>query len=137
MPLPIKQNNSQNLVTRIVSKQMILENLEKYQRALSIFRSYPDLLLDLYIRASGPDCTFTLFAYQRVLLRALARYKEVFLTFSRGTSKSFIDDLWNMLECILYPNTRLAIAATTKGREGLPAYLVIDLKKTYLIAGTA
>lgn len=71
----------------------------------------------MYIQASGDECTFQLFAYQRVLLRAMARYKEVFLTFSRGTSKSFLDDLWNILECILYPNTKLAIAATTKGQS--------------------
>lgn len=71
----------------------------------------------MYIQASGEECTFQLFAYQRVLLRAMARYKEVFLTFSRGTSKSFLDDLWNILECILYPNTKLAIAATTKGQS--------------------
>lgn len=117
MPLPIKHNNTGNLLTRVVSKQMILDNMDEYRKAISFYRAYPDKLVDMYIQASGDECTFQLFAYQRVLLRAMARYKDVFLTFSRGTSKSFLDDLWNFLECILYPNTKLAIAATTKGQS--------------------
>lgn len=117
MPLPIKHNNATNPLTRVVSKQAILDNIDEYRKAISFYRAYPDKLVDMYIQASGEECTFQLFAYQRVLLRAMARYKEVFLTFSRGTSKSFLDDLWNILECILYPNTKLAIAATTKGQS--------------------
>ena len=117
MPLPIKKNNQNNLLTRVVSKQEILDNIEEYRKAISFYRAYPDKLVDMYIQASGEDCTFKLFPYQRIFLRAMARYKDVFLTFSRGTSKSFIDDLWNMLQCILYPNTKLAIAATTKGQS--------------------
>lgn len=96
---------------------MILDNLEEYQKAISFYRAYPDLLVDLYIKASGEACTFKLYPYQRVLLRVMARYKEVFLTFSRGTSKSFLDDIWNFLECVLYPNTKLAIVASTKGQS--------------------
>ena len=53
-----------------------------------------------------------------MFLRAMARYKDVFLTFSRGTAKSFTDQLWNICECILYPNTRLAIVATSKNQSG-------------------
>lgn len=118
MPLPLVENNSgNNTLTRIVSRQMIEDNLEEYRKAISFYRAYPDKLVDMYIEASGPDCNFHLFAYQRVILRAFARYQEVFCTFSRGTSKSFLDDLWNFLECILYPNTKLAIAATTKGQS--------------------
>lgn len=117
MPLPIKHNNTGNLLTRVVSKQMIMDNIEEYRKAISFYRAYPDMLVDMYIQASGEECTFRLFPYQRIILRAMARYKDVFLTFSRGTSKSFLDDLWNILECILYPNTKLAIAATTKGQS--------------------
>lgn len=117
MPLPIKHNTTGNLLTRVVSKQMILDNMDEYRKAISFYRAYPDKLVDMYIQASGDECTFRLLAYQRIFLRAMARYKDVFLTFSRGTSKSFMDDLWNFLECILYPNTKLAIAATTKGQS--------------------
>lgn len=116
MPLPIKKGAvAESILTRTVSKAEIFENFDEYQKALSYYRSYPDRLVDMYIAASGPECSFRLFDYQRVFLRAMARYKEVYLTFSRGTAKSFTDDLWNILECILYPNTKLAIVASTKG----------------------
>jgi len=45
----------------------------------------------------------------------MARYTDVNLTFSRGTSKSFMNVLWQMIKCILYPGTKSAIAASTKG----------------------
>lgn len=117
MPFPIKRHASIDPMSRIVTKQEILDNIGVYREAISFYRAYPDKLVDMYIQASGEECSFRLFPYQRILLRAMARYKDVFLTFSRGTSKSFLDDLWNILECILYPNTRLAIAATTKGQS--------------------
>lgn len=117
MPLPIEKNHNSSPLTKVITRQMILDNIDQYRNAVSFYRAYPDKLVDLYVQASGEECTFRLIAYQRVLLRAMARYKDVFLTFSRGTSKSFLDDLWNMLECILYPNTKLAIAATTKGQS--------------------
>ena len=101
MPLPIKKNNQNNLLTRVVSKQDILDNIEEYRKAISFYRAYPDKLVDMYIQASGEDCTFKLFPYQRIFLRAMARYKDVFLTFIRGTSKSLINDLWSIVECIL------------------------------------
>lgn len=75
MPLPLVDNNSgSNMLTRVVSRQMIEDNLEEYRKAISFYRAYPDKLVDMYIEASGPECTFQLFAYQRVILRAFARY---------------------------------------------------------------
>lgn len=118
MPLPIKKfGNSMNAKSRIINKSMILDNFNEYKKAISFFRVYPDKLVDLYIEASGPECNFKLSSYQRLFLRAMARYKDVFLTFSRGTAKSFTDELWNILECILYPNTKLAIVATSKNQS--------------------
>lgn len=117
MPLPIKHNRGTNILNRVVTRQMIDDNLPEYQKAISFYRAYPDKLVDMYIQTMGDECTFKLFAYQRVILRAFARYQEIFCTFSRGTSKSFLDDLWNFLECILYPNTKLAISASTKGQS--------------------
>jgi hypothetical protein len=133
MPLPIKQNNINNLLTRVVTRQMITDNIIEYQKALSFYRAYPDKLIDMYISSMGEECTFKLLDYQRIFLRAMARHKEVFMTFSRGTSKSFIDDLWNIVECVLYPNTKLAISATTKGRIDCP-FIWQQISNTYLIA---
>ena len=53
MPLPIKKNNQNNLLTRVVSKQEILDNIEEYRKAISFYRAYPDKLVDMYIQASG------------------------------------------------------------------------------------
>lgn len=130
MPLPIRQADNNSIHSRVITKQIILDNLDEYQYALSVFRKYPDLLIDLYIKASGEDCTFKLFDYQRVKLRALARHKQVFLTFSRGTAKTFVNILWNFCQCILYPNTRLAIAATTKGQSGA----IVEAKVSEILA---
>lgn len=118
MPLPIKYDASESRVSRIITKQMVLDHLPEYRKAISFYRWYPDKLIDMYIEAMGDECTFKLLDYQRVFFRAMARHKDVFMTFSRGTSKSFVDDFWKIIECILYPNTKLAIAATTKGQSG-------------------
>lgn len=118
MPLPIKKNLNDRLLTRVVSKAEILENLEEYRKAISFYRRFPDRLLDMYIEASGEGCSFRLFDYQRIFLRALARNKEVYLTFSRGTSKSFTTYLWCIIECILYPNSKVGVSASTKGQAG-------------------
>ena len=117
MPFPIKYRQNDNHLSRVVSKEMITEHFDDYQKAISFYRAYPDKLVDLYVKASGPECTFKLMGFQRLLLRGFARYKQVFYTFSRGTSKSFLDDLWNILQCILYPNTKLGISASTKSQS--------------------
>lgn len=117
MGFPIKSSYEINNLTRIVNKDDILNYLTEYQKALSFYRAYPDKLLDLYITASGPDCSFRILDFQRVMLRTLARNQDVFMTFSRGTSKSFVDDIWNIECCILYPNSKLAICAGTKGQS--------------------
>lgn len=118
MPLPIKKNTSETLLSRVISRAEILQNLEEYQKALSFFRRYPDRLLDMYVEASGEECNFKLFDYQRIFLRSLARNKEVYLTFSRGTSKSFTTYLWCIICCVLYPNSKIGVSASTKGQAG-------------------
>lgn len=118
MPLPVRKAAMTNALSRTISKQEILDNLSEYRQFVSFFRWYPDKLIDLYIETMGDACTFRLLDYQRIFLRAMARHKEVYMTFSRGTSKSFVDNLWNIIECILYPNSNIAISATTKGQSG-------------------
>lgn len=42
MPLPIKHNNGgSSYLTRVVSKQMILDNMEEYRKAISFLSSLP------------------------------------------------------------------------------------------------
>ncbi|MDD4516796.1 hypothetical protein [Massilibacteroides sp.] len=118
MPLPIKTlTERESLFNKVVTLEDIRKNLPQYRRALSFFRDYPDIYVDFLVEASGPDCTFRLYPYQRVMLRALARHQDANLTFSRGTSKTFINVLWQMIKCDLYPNTKAAICSSTKGQS--------------------
>lgn len=118
MPLPIKRHlDESSFATKMVSKKDIMENFDEYQKTIAFWRWYPDLFVDFMVKVSGPDCTFKLYPYQRLMLRALARYNDVNMTFSRGTSKSFINILWQIIKGILYPGTRSAICASTKGQS--------------------
>jgi len=80
------------------------KNKDKWRELCSYFREYPDYFLD-YI--SGDNPKIELYFYQRVYLRIMMRYRKVFLTATRGTSKSFLQNLAFVLKCIMYPRTRL------------------------------
>ncbi|WP_255305637.1 DNA-packaging protein [Paenibacillus sp. Mc5Re-14] len=78
---------------------------------LSLFRSYPDLFIDMI----NPDPKkFKLLFYQRIILRIIFRYRKTYFTLTRGSSKSFLQILALMLRCIMYPGIRLAITAPQK-----------------------
>lgn len=51
------------------------------------FTRYPDMFLDTI---AAKDCPIHLFYYQRILLRVMMRFRYVFGTFTRATSKSWI-----------------------------------------------
>lgn len=84
---------------------------EKWKELCSYFRFYPDRFLD-YI--SGDNPKIQLYFYQRIYLRIMMRYRKVFLTATRGTSKSFLQNLAFVLKCIMYPRTRLFCCAPGK-----------------------
>lgn len=84
---------------------------EKWRELCSYFRFYPDRFLD-YI--SGDNPKIELYYYQRVYLRIMMRYRKVFLTATRGTSKSFLQNLAFVLKCIMYPRTKLFCCAPGK-----------------------
>lgn len=130
MPLPIKTAATGYALNRTVSKQDILDHIDEYRDLVAFYRVYPDLFVDFLVKVSGPECTFKLYPYQRVMLRAMARYTDVNLTFSRGTSKSFLNVLWQMVKCVLYPGTKSAIAASTKGQSAK----ILDQKINEIIA---
>lgn len=83
----------------------------KWKELCSYFRYYPDHFID-YI--SPPDSKIKLYFYQRVYLRIMMRYRKVFVTATRGTSKSFLENLSFVLKCIFYPGTKLFITAPGK-----------------------
>ena len=95
----------------ILNENYLDENLEKIGNVMSIFSAYPDIYLDLI---KPQDSSFTLFFYQRITLRALMRFKDVFGTAPRAFSKSFITILAMMLQCIFIPGTKRFICAPNK-----------------------
>lgn len=95
----------------ILNENYLEVNLEKIGNVMSIFSAYPDIYLDVI---KPQDSSFTLFFYQRITLRALMRFKDVFGTAPRAFSKSFITILAMMLQCIFIPGTKRFICAPNK-----------------------
>lgn len=97
----------------ILNENYLEANLEKIGNVMSIFSAYPDIYLDVI---KPQDSSFTLFFYQRITLRALMRFKDVFGTAPRAFSKSFITILAMMLQCIFIPGTKRFICAPNKSQ---------------------
>lgn len=87
------------------------KNKEKWRELCSYFRHYPDKFLDFI---SPPDSKISLYFYQRIYLRIMMRYRKVFITATRGTSKSYLQNLSFILRCIMYPRTKLFVTCVGK-----------------------
>ena len=95
----------------ILNERYLSENIENIGGVMSIFSAYPDVYLDLI---KPQDSSFTLFFYQRITLRALMRFKDIYVTAPRAFSKSFITILAMILQCIFIPGTKRFICAPNK-----------------------
>lgn len=56
----------------------------------------------------------------------MAKYRITYLVATRGTSKSFLNILYDYIKCILYPNIKLAMLAPQKGQASAIAQQNID-----------
>jgi hypothetical protein len=107
-------NNPQNIESRSVNKNQIkdFQSLKpKWKELCSYFRFYPDKFIDFI---QPEDAKIKLYFYQRIYLRLIFRYRKVFITATRGTSKSFIQNLAFVLLCIMYPRQKLFCCAPGK-----------------------
>ena len=95
----------------ILNESYLQENKINIGDVMSIFTAYPDVYLDLI---KPQDSSFTLFFYQRITLRALMRFKDIYVTAPRAFSKSFITILAMILQCIFIPGTKRFICAPNK-----------------------
>lgn len=95
----------------ILNENYLHTNLDNIGDVMSIFTAYPDIYLDII---KPQDSSFTLFFYQRITLRALMRFKDIFVTAPRAFSKSFITILAMILQCIFIPGTKRFICAPNK-----------------------
>lgn len=122
VPLPGEKLIDSNIKTgtrdgTVIEKGIILNEdyLEKHfddiGDIMSIFSAYPDVYLDLI---TPTDQGKSLFFYQRITLRALMRFIDVYGTAPRAFSKSFITILAMILQCIFIPGTKRFICAPNK-----------------------
>lgn len=87
------------------------ESKPAWRKYISLWKSYPDYFLD-FIKDSR--CNIKLHWYQRIFLRALFRFRKVYITATRGTAKTYTCILAMYLLCIFYPDIKLAICAPIK-----------------------
>lgn len=97
----------------VLTEEYLIKNQKNLERIMNFFSAYPDLYLDII---TPSDSEFSLFFYQRIMLRAIMRYKEIYVTAPRAFSKSFISILGMMLQCIFIPKTRRFICAPNKNQ---------------------
>ena len=71
----------------VLSEEFLEKNEKLFQDYCRYFMRYPDLFLDLI---ATKDCPIKFYYYQRIILRAMIRYRYFFGTFTRATSKSFL-----------------------------------------------
>lgn len=99
-----------------VTKESLIENLDKFRELVAYWRVYPDRFID-FMCGLNPDNTFHFYFYQRMFLRILLRYKVVYAVFVRAWSKSFMSVLGEMVKCILYPGAKIFTAAGGKNQS--------------------
>ena len=98
----------------ILTNEYLAENEELFKQYADFFTAYPDIFLDLI---KPVESNFELFFYQRIVLRAIMRYKDIFVTAPRAFSKSFLTILANILECVFIPGTKRFICAPNKNQS--------------------
>jgi hypothetical protein len=98
----------------VLTEKYMIDHFEEIGRMMGLFSAYPDIFLDIITPANSG---FSLFFYQRILLRAIFRYKDIFVTATRAFSKSFITILGLVLQCIFMPGTKRFICAPGKGQS--------------------
>ena len=94
-----------------ITNEWLTQHYNMLATWVTLFSAYPDYYLDI-IRPS--DSEFGLFFYQRIVLRVIMRFKDIFMTAPRAFSKSFIAILGLFLQCIFIPGRKVFICANTK-----------------------
>lgn len=98
----------------VITEEYLKQHEDLFIQYAEFFTAYPDLYLDII---KPVDSNFELFFYQRIVLRALMRYKSIYITACRAFSKSFITILGMMLQCTFMPGTKRFICAPNKNQS--------------------
>ena len=94
-----------------VTPQKIDKNFDKIGKALNTLIAYPDLLVDLI---TPEDSSFSLFFYQRIILRSNARHKQCYTVATRAASKTFLAFISRYFAAMELPNHHTFICAPVK-----------------------
>lgn len=96
-----------------ITEEYIDAHFEEIKEIMGIFLNYPDILLDTITPYYS---NFQLFFYQRIFLRACARYRYVYCVAPRAFSKSFVSIFSGILKCIFLPGQKFFIVAPGKAQ---------------------
>lgn len=94
-----------------VKKERIKAHLNEYGEAMNTLMAYPDILSDVMTPSKS---SFKMFFEQRMVARAMMRYRQGFFTFTRGFSKSFLAFYIEYNTCMFIPRHRGFVVGGTK-----------------------
>lgn len=80
------------------------EDGENWALLLSYWTWYPDRMLAVLL---GEEADYTLTLIQALIQRIFARYREAFITGSRGTTKTYNAMLSKMIDCLRWPGEKI------------------------------
>lgn len=95
----------------VLTEKYLEEHEQLFQDYSRYFMLYPDLFLDT-IRSI--NCPIRFYYYQRILLRAMMRFRYFYGTFTRATSKSFLAIISQYLACIFLPRSKRFVVSQFK-----------------------
>ena len=115
--LDLSKKSSSNKIG--ISEERINSIKPALRQYIAFWREYPDLFVDFLQTGGDPTRKkgLNFYFYQRVFLRVAVRFRQVYATFPRGYSKSFLAVLSLMVRCILYPGSKLFTAAGGKSQS--------------------
>ena len=87
---------------------------------ISFFRWYPDYLADML---RSPNARYRLEFPQRMMMRVIARYRNVYITGCRGLTKTYVMLLSKMIEGVLFPGEIMRYVAPAQQQA---AKLAVD-----------
>ena len=96
---------------------------------ISFFRYYPDIMADIF---RSPNAQYGLEFPQRLMMRALARYRNTYITGVRGLTKTYVLLLTKMEIGILYPGEIMRYCAPNqKQAAALATQAFHQIEKDY------
>ena len=96
-----------------ITEDWLNKNYDNLCKEFQFFSVYPDCFLDMI---TPTDSGFSLFFFQRIALRGLMRYKDVYITAPRAFSKTFLTILALFLQCIFIPGHKCFICSPNKNQ---------------------